>query len=89
MTQSQRLKPAPNKIILQKIEDKPVTRNGLILPDEKKKHLICKVISIGFDISCDDYDIVIIKEFSGIRLSFQDQDYIIIEEQDILAEVLD
>lgn len=63
------------------------TASGLYLPDAaKEKPVMAKVIAIGPDVkSLKINDRIIYKEYSTTDFKINDQDYLIIKEEDVLA----
>ena len=87
------LKPLHKNVILkkEKAEKETKTASGIILTDNSKnKPSYATVVAIGpeseAEIKVDDK--VVYKEYSGTKVNLEEEEYIIIEDEDILA-VLD
>lgn len=87
------LKPLHKNVILkkEKVAKETMTASGIILSgNDKNKPSYARVVSIGpdskVDIKVDDN--VVYKEYSGTDVKIEETEYIIIEDEDILA-VLD
>lgn len=84
------LKPLHDNIILKKEKAENKTASGIILTNPKEEvSNQAKVIAVGSQCQ-DDLQVgmtVIFKEYSGTKLSQDDDEYIIIKEEDILAIV--
>ena len=76
-----------NKIKKEEKENK--TASGIVLSTEKKEvPSIANVIAVGDECtsSLKENDRVIYKEYSGTKVTVEDQDYIVIDEKDIIAK---
>ena len=71
---------------------KPLHKFVLIKKEEKEKKKevpsIANVIAVGDECtsSLKENDRVIYKEYSGTKVTVEDQDYIVIDEKDIIAK---
>lgn len=82
------LKPLHNQVILKKEEIENKTTSGIILTTENKKlPSVGKVLAKGpkCESEIQINDRVVYKEYSGTNISLDHEDYIVIEEEDILA----
>jgi len=81
------LKPLSDHVILSYIKEEEKTASGIILTTEvKDKQSMGKVVAIGpkvEDIKVDDK--VVYKSYSGTKTKFNDEEYLIIKAEDILA----
>lgn len=87
------LKPLHDNVILkkEKVEKETTTASGIILTDNSKNvPSYATVVAIGPDSKTDIHvnDKVVYKEYSGTKVNLEEKEYIIIEDEDILA-VLD
>ena len=87
------LKPLHDNVILkkEKVEKETTTASGIILTDNSKNVPSYEiVVAIGPDSKTDIHvnDKVVYKEYSGTKVNLEEEEYIIIEDEDILA-VLD
>lgn len=84
------LKPLHDQVILKKEEVEKKTTSGIILTTETKKlPSIGKVIAKGpkCESEIQANDKVVYKEYSGTSITVNDEDFIVIKEEDILAIV--
>ncbi|HHX76022.1 MAG TPA: co-chaperone GroES [Acholeplasmataceae bacterium] len=81
------LKPLSDHVILSYIKEEEKTASGIILTTEaKEKQSMGKVVAIGpkvEDIKVDDK--VVYQSYSGTKTKFNDEEYLIIKAEDILA----
>ena len=83
------LKPLHDNVILKKEKaEKETTASGIILTDNAKNvPSYATVVAIGPDSKADikENDKVVYKEYSGTNVKLDEEEYIIIEAEDILA----
>lgn len=84
------LRPLNKNVVLKKEAEEKKTASGIILTESTKdKPSVAVVVAVGKD--CDakikENDRVVYKEYSGTKVKMDDVDYIIIEDEDILAVV--
>ena len=75
--------------VYKKEEKENKTTSGIVLSTEKKEvPSIASVIAVGDECtsSLKENDRVIYKEYSGTKVTVDDQDYIVIDEKDIIAK---
>ena len=77
------IKPLHKFVLIKKEEKENKTASGIVLSTEKKE-----VIAVGDECtsSLKEHDRVIYKEYSGTKVTVADQDYIVIDEKDIIAK---
>ena len=93
-----KVKPLYDRILVQRIEAKETVRGGIIIPDTaKEKPLEAKVIAVGegkyddngkrvpLDVKAKDH--VLIGKYSGTEIKIDDEDYVIIREDEVLAVI--
>jgi len=93
-----KVKPLGDRVLLKRVEPQEVVKGGIIIPDTaKEKPLEAKVISlgegrktndgktIGFEIK--EGDTVLIGKYAGQEIKIDDETYLILREEDILAIV--
>ena len=76
-------------VLIKKEEKENKTASGIVLSTEKKEvPSIANVIAVGDECtsSLKENDRVIYKEYSGTKVTVEDQDYIVIDEKDIIAK---
>jgi chaperonin GroES len=94
-----KVKPIGGNILVQPIEEETKTSSGIVLPDtiDKEKPQKGKVIALGtqrlstsgqkiaFTVKAGD--IVLFKKYSPDEIKIDEQDYLIMSEDDILAVI--
>ncbi|MFV0393348.1 MAG: co-chaperone GroES [Coprobacillaceae bacterium] len=84
------LKPLNKNIILQKEKAENTTASGIILTNENENvPNVANVIAVSIDASVQLKPgfKVVYKDYAGTTITMQDEEYIVIEEKDILAIV--
>ena len=92
------LRPLGDRIVVKPLEAEEKTRSGIVLPDTaKEKPQEGKVIAVGTGRLLDDGgtkslevrngDRVLYGKYSGTEVSVDNQDYLILREDDVLAVV--
>ena len=84
------LKPVRNQVVLKKYEEENKTNSGIILSVENKKLpsvavVVAKGSKVESEINVNDK--VVYKEYSGTKVTLDEIEYIVIEEEDILAVI--
>lgn len=91
-------KPLGNRVLLRRLDAEEKLKGGLILPDTaKKKQEQAEVIAIGQG-KCDKSgklipipvkvgDIVLMDKYSGQEIKLNDQDFVIVKADDLIAIV--
>ncbi|HCI28870.1 MAG TPA: co-chaperone GroES [Fervidobacterium sp.] len=86
-----KVKPLGERLLIKPIVEEKKTVGGIVLPDTaKEKPMKAEVVEIGKlpeDCTLKVGDKVIFSKYSGTELKIDDQDYIIIEIDDVLARV--
>ncbi|KQC09732.1 MAG: molecular chaperone GroES [Desulfuromonas sp. SDB] len=88
------LKPVNRKLIVQREEEKEVKKGGIIIPDTaKEKPQRGKVIAVA-DVKKDDDpmpvkagDVILFGKYAGTEINVDDQEFLILNEDEILAIV--
>ena len=92
------LKPLGDRIIIKQLEAQEKTKSGLVLPDSaKEKPQEGKVLAVGSGKLLDDGavkslevktgDKILYGKYSGTEVRIQEEDYVILREEDVLAIV--
>lgn len=84
------LRPLNKNVVLKKEAEEKKTASGIILTESAKdKPSVAVVVAVGKDCEAKikENDRVVYKEYSGTKVKMDDVDYIIIEDEDILAVV--
>ena len=80
------LKPLADRIVATKEQPLEKTKSGILLGDAKEKPAYAVVESVGPDVkSIKKGDKIIVKDYSATELKIDDKDYLIVNEEDILA----
>lgn len=90
------IKPLGNRVLAQRLEQEESLKGGIILPDSaKKKQETAKVVAIGDGIQTSDGktipvpvaigDTILMDKYSGQEVTIDDEEYIILKADDIIA----
>lgn len=92
------LEPMADRVIVKPIEKEEVTKGGLVIPDTaKERPQEGEVIAVGpgrlsedgkrIPLDVKPGDRVVYAKFAGTELRYDDEDYLVLRESDILAKV--
>ncbi len=87
-----RIEPLGSRVLVKIVEQEVRTPTGLIIPDTaKEKPQMGEVIAVGDDeeIKVKVGDKVLFAKYSGTEVTVDGEDYLILEDSDILARVHD
>jgi chaperonin GroES len=89
--------PLYDRVLLKRLEEQEVVKGGIIIPDTaKEKPLEAKVIAVGkgriegdkvVPLEVKAGDRVMIGKFSGTDVTVDDEEYVIVREEEILAKI--
>lgn len=83
------IKPLGERVVLKKEETKNKTESGIILTEKKdEKPQIAKIYKVGPEVKNSDLKEnikVAYKQFSGDTFELEDNEYIVVKEEDLLA----
>jgi len=90
------VRPLHDRVLVKRVEDKEVVKGGIIIPDTaKEKPMEGEVIAVGSGKVMDDGkraamdvkagDRILFGKYSGTEIKVDDQDYLIMREDEILA----
>jgi chaperonin GroES len=92
------IEPLADRVILKPIEKEEVTKGGIVLPDTaREKPQEGEVIAVGpgrmgedgkripMDVKVGDK--VVYAKYAGMELKYEDEDYLVLRESDILAKL--
>ena len=82
------IKPLHKFVLIKKEEKENKTTSGIVLSTEKKEvPSIANVIAVGDECtsSLKENDRVIYKEYSGTTMQLDDEEFIVIKDEDIIA----
>ena len=94
------LKPLGNRVLAQRLEPQETMKGGIILPDSaKKKQETAKIVAVGSGKRLDDGkvlpvavkvgDIILMDKYSGQEVTLNDEEYMILKADDIIAIIED
>ncbi|MGX8680102.1 MAG: co-chaperone GroES [bacterium] len=84
------LKPLSKNVVLQKEEIQQTTSSGIILTTESKElPSVGLVLAVGpqCESGLQPGDKVVYKQYSGTKVTLDQKDYIVIDEENILASI--
>ncbi len=95
-----KLEPLGDRVVVQPASREETTRSGIVIPDTaKEKPQRGNVIAVGKGRRDDDGDripmdvavgdTVLFAKYAGTEFKFEDEEYLILSEKDILAKVED
>jgi chaperonin GroES len=90
------VRPLHDRVLVKRVEEKEVIKGGIIIPDTaKEKPMEGEVIAVGpgkvmedgkragMDVKAGDK--ILFGKYSGTEIKIDDQDYVIMREEEILA----
>jgi chaperonin GroES len=97
-TKKTTLKPLGNRVLAQRIQQEETLKGGIILPDSaKKKQESAKVIAVGPGIENKEGkmitppvnvgDTILMDKYAGQEVTIDDEEYVIVRADDIIAIV--
>ena len=83
------LTPIKTKVLIKMQEGEEVTKSGIILTANKEnKPILAKVVAIGKEaIQVKINDDVIVSRYIGNKIKYNNEEYIVLEEKEILARL--
>ena len=91
------LKPLGDRVVLKLLKAEEKTKSGIVLPNQaKEKPQEAEVIAVGpggivdgkeVKMEVKSGDLVIYSKYSGTEVKYDDQEYVIVKQNDILAIV--
>ncbi len=85
-----RFKPLGERALVKLVEREETTPSGIVLPDTaKEQQQTAEVIAIGDseDVKVAEGDVVVFAKYSGTDISLDDEDYLILDSDDVLGIV--
>lgn len=89
------IKPLGDRVVLEAVETEEVTSSGIILPEtSKEKPQEGRIIAVGtgrledgkrVPLEVKEGDRVIFSKYAGTEVKYQEKEYLILRESDILA----
>lgn len=92
------LRPLSDRLLVQRLEQEESLKGGIILPDTaKKKQEMAKVIAVGNGKTTEDGktlpmpvkvgDTVLMDKYSGQEVTVDDEEYIVLRADDVIATI--
>ena len=92
------IKPLGDRVVAQRLEAEETLKGGIIIPDTaKQKQEMAKVIAVGpgkktesgktIEMPVKVGDIVLMDKYAGQEVEMEDEEYIIVKADDIIATV--
>ena len=91
------IKPLGDRVVIEVVEQEETTASGIVLPESaKEKPQEGKVIAVGsgkiidgkkVDLEVKENDRIIFSKFAGTEVKYEDKEYLILRENDILAVI--
>ncbi len=83
------IKPLADRVVAVREEAKTTTASGLYLPDSAKKQpAVVKITAVGPDVKhLKVGDQIVYKDYTPTTVTVDDTDYLIINEEDVLATI--
>ncbi|MBP3338723.1 MAG: co-chaperone GroES [Lachnospiraceae bacterium] len=85
-----RLVPLGDRLVIKQVVAEETTKSGIVLPGQaKEKPQEAKIVAVGKDVSDElkEGDTVIYSKYAGNTVKLDEEEYIIVKEEDILAVV--
>ncbi|MDY4277967.1 MAG: co-chaperone GroES [Faecalicoccus sp.] len=82
------LKPLHDYVLLEKEKVEKTTSSGIILTSDKEKSKLAVVKAIGTGVEKPEYkvgDRVLYREYAGTNMKVDDEEFIVIKDEDIIA----
>jgi chaperonin GroES len=97
-TATKTIQPLGNRVLVQRLEAEETVRGGIIVPDTaKKKQETAKVVSVGagkadkngklLPMPVKVGDTILMDKYSGQEITLDDEDFVILRADDIIAIV--
>ena len=91
-----KIRPLHDRILVERLEEQEVRRGGIIIPDTaKEKPQEAKVIAVGngkvsedgkkIPLDVKSGDRILFGKYSGSEVKIEDDEYLILREEDVLA----
>ncbi|MEA4855922.1 co-chaperone GroES [Solidesulfovibrio sp.] len=93
-----KLKPLGDRVLVKRLEQEEVTKGGIIIPDSaKEKPMKGEVIAVGpgklgedgkhMKMHVEKGDLVLFNKYAGTEIKLDDEDFLVMREDDILAVI--
>lgn len=80
--------PLGDRLVIKQVIAEETTKSGIVLPGQtKEKPQEATVVAVGKDVKEElkAGDIVVYSKYSGTNIKVDDEEYIIVKEEDVLA----
>jgi len=88
-----KFRPLGERALVKTVEREETTASGIVLPDTaKEKPLMAEVISVGeFEngVKVSEGDVIVFAKYSGTEIRLDNEDFLILDADDILGVVED
>lgn len=83
------IRPIKTKVLIKMQEEQEITKSGIILTANKEnKPILATVIAIGKKVTqVKESDNVVVSRYIGNKIKYKNEEYIILEEKEILARI--
>ena len=85
--------PLGSRLLIKPVVEEKRTQGGIVLPETaKEKPIKAKVIEVGKEVEDLDVkagDMVLYSKYAGTEIKIDDEDYIVVDQDDVLAKVED
>jgi len=91
------IRPLGDRVVIELVEQEETTASGIVLPDSaQEKPQEGKVVAVGsgaivdgkkVELEVKENDRIIFSKFAGTEVKYEDKEYLILRENDILAIV--
>ena len=85
-----KFKPLGDRVLVKMVEPEEETASGIVLPDTaKEKPQTAEVIAVGAheDVKVSVGDVVVFRKYAGTEFKIDDEEYLIVDGEDILGVV--
>ena len=85
--------PLGSRLLIKPVVEEKRTQGGIVLPETaKEKPMKAQVIEVGKEVEDLDVkagDMVLYSKYAGTEIKIDDEDYIVVDQDDVLAKVED
>lgn len=82
------IQPLHDYVLLKKEQEEKTTASGIILTSGKEKSKFATVEAIGTGVEKADYkagDKVLFREYAGTNIKLDDEEFVVIKDEDVIA----
>ena len=94
------IRPLADRVVAKRLESEEIVKGGIIIPDSaKKKQEMAKVIAVGpgkitdentkLPMTVKEGDVILMDKYAGQEITIDDEEYIIVKADDIIALVVE